>query len=53
LKIEKVFRNGIQIGEIVRSEKLALHDREVALYLVEPTGMDWGVNKLQVGKLDT
>jgi hypothetical protein len=28
LKIEETFRNGIQIGEIVRGENLALHDRE-------------------------
>src|SRR5260370_552503 len=52
LKIEETLGNGIQIGEIVRGENLALHDREVDLHLVEPTGMDWGVNQLQSGKLD-
>ena len=52
LKIEETFRNGIPIGEIVRGENLAWHDREVDLHLVEPTGMDWGVNQLPSGKLD-
>ena len=51
LKIEETFGDGIQIGEVVRSENLALHDREVDLHLVEPTGMNGGVNQLQSGKL--
>ena len=32
--------NGIEVGEVVRRQHLALDDRKVDFHLVEPTGMD-------------
>ena len=37
-----------EVGEVVGREHLALHDREVDLGLVDPTGVDRGVDKDQV-----
>src|SRR5262245_12469449 len=33
-------------GKVVRREHLALHDREVAFHLIEPTGMDRGMHHI-------
>jgi len=41
----KPHANGIQIGEVVRSEYFALDDGEVDLHLVEPTGMNRRMNQ--------
>jgi hypothetical protein len=37
--------NGIQVGEVVRREHLALDDRKVDLNLVEPTGVNRSVDQ--------
>lgn len=47
LKIEKAFSEGLQPGEVVGRENLALHDGEVDLDLVKPTGMNGSVHKPQ------
>lgn len=39
----------IQGGEIVGGENFSLNDGEVDLDLVEPTGVDWGVDEKGVG----
>jgi hypothetical protein len=39
-----------QAGEIIGGQRLALDDGEVDLNLVEPTGMDWAVNRNEIGK---
>jgi hypothetical protein len=40
----------LQRGEVVGDEGFTLDDREIDLDLVEPAGVDWGVDQHQVGK---
>ena len=40
-----------QRREIIRRQDLSLHDREIDLDLVEPTGMDRSVDEDRVGPL--
>lgn len=47
LEIEKAFSEGLQPGEVVGRENLALHDGEVDLDLVKPTGMNRSVHEPQ------
>src|SRR5215212_10609034 len=51
LKGEEAFGQGFEVGEVVGSEHLALHHREVDLDLVEPGGMSGKVDEAQVGPL--
>src|SRR5262249_35351910 len=38
-----------ETGKVVGRQHLALHDREVDFYLVEPTGMDRGMHDNEIG----
>ena len=49
LKIQKALSEGIEVSEVIRCQYLSLHNREVDLDLVEPTGMDWRMHKRQAG----
>src|SRR5712671_4477934 len=40
LKIEQSLSHGFEVREVIRGENLALHDGEVDLDLIQPTGMD-------------
>ena len=48
LKRQEAVLNVGQRIEVVRRQDLALHDREVNLDLIEPTGMDGSVNEHQI-----
>ena len=45
---EEVLLERVEVGEVVGGEDLALDDREVDLGLVEPAGVDRGVDEDQV-----
>jgi len=47
LEVEQALCELVQAGEVVRSEDFSLHDGKVDLYLIEPTRMDWAMNKRQ------
>src|SRR5215208_4374222 len=49
LKGDEAFAQDLEIGEVVRSEDLALNHREVDLDLLEPGGMSGKVDEPQVG----
>ena len=49
LKIQEAFGDGIEIGEIIGCQDLALDNREVDFDLVEPTGMNGGMHERQAG----
>ncbi len=49
LEIEEAFGEGVEVGKIVGRENFALDDREVDLDLVEPAGVNWGVDEGQAG----
>ena len=51
LEVEQAFRELVQVGEVVRGEDFSLHDGEVDLDLIEPTGMDWTMNQGQAREL--
>ena len=46
---EEVLLEGVEVGEVVGGDDLALDDGEVDLGLVEPAGVDGGVDEDQVG----
>ena len=46
---ESVF-DSMERGEVVGDQDFTLNDRKIALDLVEPAGVDWGVDQQQVGK---
>ena len=37
--------DGFQVGKVIGREHLALNDREVDLHLIQPTGMDRGMDQ--------
>ena len=47
LKIQQSLGQCIQVREVVRGENLALHDGDVDLDLIQPTGMDGRVHENQ------
>src|SRR6516165_8858308 len=42
--------NILERGEVVGNQGFTLNDRKIALDLVEPAGVDWGMDQHQVGK---
>ena len=51
LEVEQAFCQLVQAGEVVRGKDFSLHDGEVDLDLIEPTGMDWTMNEGQAREL--
>jgi hypothetical protein len=49
LKIEQSLGEDVQVREVIRSENLSLHDREIYLDLIEPTGVSGSTNELHDG----
>jgi hypothetical protein len=47
-ELEQGALKGVEVGEVVGGDDLALHDGEVDFGLVEPAGVDWGVDEGQV-----
>ena len=46
LEVQQTLRKGVQIWKVIRHENLSLHDREIDLHLVEPTGVSGRMDKL-------
>ena len=49
LKIEQSLGEDVQVREVIWSENLSLHDREINLDLIEPTGVSGSMNELHDG----
>src|SRR5215469_5889327 len=50
LEAQESVYDGLKRGEVVGDQDFTLNDRKIDLDLVEPAGVDWGVDQHQVGE---